>query len=117
MGFWMLLLLSCSDSEKVPRSFIGKEKMGDILFDISLSEGHMEAFHFKDSAKNRDSLLITDLEKVLSIHQVSKEQFLESYRFYLSHPAIYKAMADSMQAKAQRNQDKMYGRKRPRKAA
>ena len=108
-----LLLAACSGSGRVPGDVIPIERMGVILYDIGLSEAHMENYYFKDSTRDRDSMLVTELEKVLAIHGVSAQEFRESYAFYKSRPQIFKVMVDTLQSRAQRSQDKMYG-KRPR---
>lgn len=109
----LLLVFSCSRSRKVPSDIIDKDRMGSILFDIGMAEGHLETYYFKDSTYDRDSMLRIELEKVLAIHRVTQSEFRRSYDFYKSHPAIFKVMTDSLQARAQRSQDKMYG-KRPK---
>ena len=100
---------SCSRSGRVPSDVIGREEMGNILFDIGVAEGFVETHVYIDSSKNRDSLLRSELDKVLSIHDVSREEFLRSYGFYKSRPSIFKVMVDSLQARSQREQYKVYG--------
>jgi hypothetical protein len=110
--FFLLLafqwLLSCNPYDRIPADVIGKEKMGRILFEIGMAEGHMETYYFSDSSRNRDSLLKTELEKVLTIHKVSQPEFTRSYAFYQSRPHILKEVVDSMQVHAQRNQQKIF---------
>ncbi len=103
-----LWLLSCNPYDRIPGDVIGKEKMGRILFEIGMAEGHMETYYFSDSSRNRDSLLKTELQKVLAIHKVSQPVFIHSYAFYKSRPHILKEVVDSMQVHAQRNQQKIY---------
>jgi hypothetical protein len=82
--------------------------MSALLFDISMAEGHVENAYFRDSAKSRDSILKVELDRVLRMHGVSQQMFLESYRFYKSRPHLYKVMVDSLQARNQRDQQQMY---------
>lgn len=109
--------LSCSRSRSIPRDVLGKEEMGRLLFDIGMAEGHVEVYMYRDSAKSRDSLLRTELDRVLAIHGVSQEEFLRSHRFYKSRPTLYKEVVDTLQARSQRDQQKMYAprQKRPRR--
>ncbi len=83
-------LISCNPYDRIPGDVIGKEKMGRILFEIGMAEGHMETYYFSDSSLNRDSLLKSELQKVLYIHQVSQPEFVHSYAFYKSRPHILK---------------------------
>ena len=101
-------LLSCNPYDRIPGDVIGKEKMGRLLFEIGMAEGHMETYYFSDSSRNRDSLLKTELEKVLFIHKVSQPEFTRSFAFYQSRPHILKEVVDSMQVHAQRNQQKIF---------
>jgi hypothetical protein len=114
------LFFSCSRSGDVPSDMLDQEKMSALLFDISLAEGHVENAYFRDSAKSRDSILKVELDRVLKMHGVSQSKFVTSYRFYCSRPHLYKIMIDSLQARNQRDQQKMYlqpGQRRKRKSA
>jgi hypothetical protein len=94
--------------------------MSAILFDISMAEGHVENAYFRDSAKSRDSILKVELDRVLLIHDVSQSIFLSSYQFYKSKPHLFKTMVDTLQARTQRDQQKMYlqpGQRRKKKTA
>lgn len=106
LGF--MWLMSCNPYDRIPGDVIGKEKMGRILFEIGMAEGHMETYYFSDSSLNRDSLLRSELQKVLYIHQVSQSEFVHSYAFYKSRPHILKEVVDTMQVQAQRNQQKIF---------
>lgn len=111
---WALLLIiySCSNVNRVPSDVIPREKMGVILFELALAEGYLENYPFKDTTVNRDSMLTVELDKVLAIHKVSQKEFRDSYKFYKSHPQIFKVMTDTVYYRAQRSPEKMYG-KRP----
>lgn len=100
--------LSCSRSGKIPSDILDQERMSAILFDISMAEGHAENSYFRDSAKNRDSVLRVELDRVMQIHRISQTEFLRSYQFYKARPHLYKVMVDSLQARSQRDQQKMY---------
>jgi hypothetical protein len=111
---WALLLIiySCSNVGKVPSEVIQQEKMGVILFELALAEGYLENYPFRDTTVNRDSMLTIELDKVLAIHKVSQKEFRDSYKFYKSHPQIFKVMTDTVYNRVQRSPEKMYG-KRP----
>jgi len=112
------LLSACSRSSSIPSDVLDQERMSAILFDISMAEGHVENAYFRDSAKSRDSILKIELDRVLLIHNVSQSNFLSSYQFYKSRPHLYKTMVDTLQARTQRDQQKMYlqpGQRRKKK--
>ncbi len=117
--FCIIILSSCSRSSRIPSEILGQDRMSALLFDISMAEGHAENAYFRDTAKSRDSILKVELDRVLLIHGVSQQQFLDSYRFYKLNPHLYKVMVDSLQARSQRDQQKMYlqpGQRRKKKS-
>lgn len=120
VGLGLVILNSCSRSSRIPPDLLDQDRMSALLFDISMAEGHVENAYFRDSAKSRDSILKIELDRVLLIHGVSQQVFLDSYRFYKSKPHLYKVMVDSLQARSQRDQQKMYlqpGQRRKKKSA
>lgn len=104
----LIVLSACSRSRKVPSDVIGKDRMGRILYDIGLAEGAVETEYYRDSSRNKDSLLRTQLDKVMAIHGTSREEFRRSYDFYKRNPLILKEVVDSLQSRAQRNQQRMF---------
>lgn len=108
IGILLGSLASCSRSRSIPSDVLGKEEMGRVLFDIGMAEGHVEVYLYRDSSKNKDSLLRTELDRVLAIHGVDREEFLRSYRFYKSRPTLFKEVVDTLQARSQRDPQKMY---------
>jgi hypothetical protein len=100
--------ISCSRSREVPSGLIQKEQMGRILYDIGLAEGSVETEYYRDSSRNKDSLLRAQLDKVMAVHGTSREDFQRSYDFYKRNPHIFKEVVDTLQARAQRNQQRMF---------
>lgn len=103
-----LTFFSCSRSGHIPSDIIDRDKMSEILFDVAMAEGHVEHAHFRDSAKSRDSIFRIELDRVMTMHGVTSSSFVSSYRFYTSHPHHYKVLIDSLHARTQRDQQKMY---------
>jgi hypothetical protein len=50
----------------------------------------------KDSSLDRNTESIKLYGKVFALHEISKEQFKKSFSFYKSHPALFKAIMDSL---------------------
>jgi hypothetical protein len=82
--------------------------MGRILYDIGLAEGAVETEYYRDSSRNKDSLLRAQLDKVMAVHGTSREEFRSSYDFYKRNPHIFKEVVDTLQARSQRNQQRMF---------
>jgi hypothetical protein len=106
------LALSCSREEKMPKDVLPKEKMGTVLFEISMAESRLENYTFRDSTVNRDSALRVELDRVLLVHQLSQDGFRKSYDYYKMRPELMKEIMDTMYTRSQRSQDKLYGLRR-----
>ena len=106
--FLIAAAFACSRSREVPSDLIQKERMGRILYDIGLAEGAVETEYYRDSSRNKDSLLRAQLDKVMAVHGASREDFQKSYEFYKRNPQIFKEVVDTLQARAQRNQQRMF---------
>jgi hypothetical protein len=104
----MATFLSCSRSREVPSDLIPRERMGRILYDIGLAEGAVETEYYRDSSRNKDSILRSQLDKVMAVHGTSRAEFRRSYEFYKGNPHILKEVVDTLQARAQRNQQRMF---------
>lgn len=100
--------LACSRSREVPPGIIQREAMGRILYDIGLAEGAVETEYYRDSSRNRDSLLRAQLDRVMAVHGTNRDDFRRSYDFYKRNPHILKEVVDTLQSRAQRNQQRMF---------
>jgi Domain of unknown function (DUF4296) len=104
--------LSCSRQEKMPKDVVSKEKMGTVLFEISMAETRLENYTFRDSTVNRDSALKVELDRVLLVNQLSQDLFRSSYDYYKMRPEQMKEIIDTVYSRSQRSQDKLYGLRR-----
>lgn len=111
---WLtFIIISCSNDKRIPEDVLPEEKMGTVLFEIGMGEAMLEYYVFRDSTVNRDSALRSELDKVLQVHQLTQEDFRRSYDYYKARPALMKVMMDTVYARSQRSQEKLYG-KRPK---
>lgn len=113
MRYWLLCLLfifsACSKKDKIPPDVIGKEKMELVLWDMIQADRFVAQFLLKDSAKRniREESLIL-YEKVFQVHKISRDQFVKSYKYYLSRPDITRVIFDSLATRAQRKKEEVY---------
>lgn len=97
-GLWMLAgLNSCGRSEvQIPSTVLSSKSMIPIMVDVHVVEG----------ARN-GALILGDTNgiedyyaKIYEKHQITEQQFKESFAFYSSHPnlfiPIYEAVLDSL---------------------
>lgn len=106
-----LFLASCGRQDEIPEDVLPTERMGSILFDISMAEAFLENYVFRDSTVRRDSALHMQLETVLLANRISPESFRRSYAWYKQHPAVLRVVVDTVYARSQRSQEKLYGRR------
>ncbi|HKH62502.1 MAG TPA: DUF4296 domain-containing protein [Flavitalea sp.] len=98
-----IFLSGCTNTTKVPNDILSKKKMEVILWDMIQADRFNALFQLKDSAsKNIELEKFKLYEQVFAIHKTSKDDFIKSYKYYLSRPDMAKVMFDSMTAKAER---------------
>ena len=108
----ILIILSvfffASCSNKREAELIKKEKMIELITEISLADAYSETYILKDSSLNKDSVLQQELSTVYKINQVTPDQFASSYKYYSSNPILFKEIVDSAHARAYRKKDRIY---------
>jgi hypothetical protein len=104
---------ACAGEDEIPGDVLAREPMGNILFEISMAEAYLENYVFRDSTVKRDSALRMQLETVLLANKISPEAFRRSYAWYKQHPNDFRVVVDTMYARSQRSQEKLYGRRPP----
>jgi hypothetical protein len=112
LGIMMWGLVSCTDKDKIPPGVLGQDKMEKVLWDMIQAERYTNTF-MKDSAQNIKEETFKLYAQVFSIHNISKDQFIKSYKFYMSRPDIARPMFDSLATKANRRREEMYKGKTP----
>jgi hypothetical protein len=80
-----------------------------VLWDIIQAERFSSMFILKDSAtKNVEVETFKLYEQVFALHKISREKFVESYKYYLGRPDIAKVILDSITVKAERQKTSNY---------
>lgn len=100
-------LISCTDKDKIPAGVLPKDKMQKVLWDVIQAERFRETF-IRDSSKDLKAETFKLYAQVFEIHKVSKDEFVKSYKFYMSRPDIARDMFDSLASKANRVREDMY---------
>lgn len=98
----VLFLFACGDGDKVPGQYISKEKMSNILEDMSIADAYSSEYQAGSYSPNYDSVRQEKVKiyykQILDIHKVSVKEFMESYRYYESHPSRLKEVLQMAQA-------------------
>ena len=100
-------VVSCTDKDKIPAGVLPKDKMEKVLWDVIQAERYRETF-VRDSASDLKKETFKLYAQVFEIHQISREEFVKSYKFYMSRPDIARTMFDSLATRANRRRDEMY---------
>ncbi|HET8859140.1 DUF4296 domain-containing protein [Marivirga sp.] len=99
----ILIIVSCSGKEEVPKGVIAPEKMAEILSDIYLAEHKVNNVRIKqDSAQ----IVMRHYElKIFEDHNTTDSIYKESFKYYLDNPikleSIYDIVIDSISLKEQ----------------
>ena len=94
------LFYSCKES--VPSGLIQKNKMQEILWDVLRADALTQQLVKGDSAKLLADENVKLTKDVFLIHNVTEEQFQNSYDYYTHHPDIMSSMLDSLNAQQTR---------------
>jgi hypothetical protein len=109
----MWIVTGCSNKDQAPAGVLSKEKMEAVLWDIIQAERFTATFVAKDSSKNIKEENFKLYSKIFSIHNVTKDEFITSYKFYLSRPDIARVLFDSLSTMANRQREDMYKSQTP----
>src|SRR5580698_2130324 len=77
--------------------------MKSVLLDVLKANAYNDTRRFKDSNYLHDSAYATLYESIFVSHHITREQFYDSYDYYIARPDEFRAMIDSMAAKASRD--------------
>ncbi|MGH2554027.1 MAG: DUF4296 domain-containing protein [Chitinophagaceae bacterium] len=93
----MLSLTGCNKKNKIPGNIIPPKKMEAVLWDMMRADYFLTDYILqKDLSQDKKTESIKLYRQVFSLHNISKEQFTESFSYYQSHPAIFKNIMDSL---------------------
>ena len=102
-------LLAACDNNNRPKDLIPEPKMESVIWDMVQADEFIQNYVLKDSNKvNVNAERYKLYEKVLSVHNITKDQFKKSYEYYASHPGETKLLFDSLSARANRRIQESY---------
>lgn len=108
-GFIILFFSTgCTNQYKIPGDILPKDKMEKVLWDMILADRFSASFLVKDSTKNIKEETFKMYEQVFSIHKITRQEFVKSFKFYLERPDISQVMLDSLATHANRRRDELY---------
>lgn len=109
---WLIILIAtgCVNNDKIPPEIIEKPRMEKILWDMLEADRYVANFIMaRDGDSATKKLQAAEMyEQVFRLNNISRDEFLKSYKFYLGRPDITKVMFDSISARADRKRNEMY---------
>jgi hypothetical protein len=110
----VVIFAACSDSDKIPKGIIGKEKMEKVMWDMLMADRYVNLYinNSKDSTTDKKKDAAVVYERVFQMHGITRDEFIKSYKFYLSRPDITKVLFDSISAQAEKRRAEAHAPKR-----
>lgn len=104
------LAVACTSRNKIPSDVLEQEKMELVMWDMIQADRFSSQFLERDSTARKDIKTenLKLYERVFQLHQISQEEFVRSFNFYLSRPDLHKVIFDSMTARADRRRAELY---------
>ncbi|GAC1585149.1 MAG: hypothetical protein NVS3B19_02270 [Ginsengibacter sp.] len=91
-----LLLFSCTNNA-IPKDVLKQKEMQQVYWDLIRADNLSKEIIRRDSSKKLDAVNVDYVNKVLAIHNLSKEALDRSLNFYNKHPDLLEAIFDSIQ--------------------
>ena len=100
----LLVLVSCSGKKNLPTGIIEPKKMQQVMWDYIRADVYSNDFLKKDSSKKMNDTLenIRLQNKVFGFYRITREEFYNSYNYYIDHPEMMDPLMDSMISKQNR---------------
>jgi Domain of unknown function (DUF4296) len=99
----LLVIMGCASNDGVPGNIIPKDRMENILWDMIQADQFSNQYLIKDSSRiNVKKETVKLYAEVLKIHNISKEEFKNSFQFYLGRPDLEKKMLDTLSERARK---------------
>ncbi|RAK40936.1 UNVERIFIED_ORG: uncharacterized protein DUF4296 [Chitinophaga ginsengisegetis] len=102
LALLVVFLVACANSDQVPRKYISKERMTGILVDMSIADAYsneqqMQVTYTPNFDSLRQEKVKIYYKQILDLHKVTVKEFMESYRYYESHPNRLKEVFQMVQ--------------------
>lgn len=110
----VVIFAACTNNDKIPKGIIGKDKMEKIMWDMLMADRYVNLYitNKKDSTIDKKEDAAEVYERVFRMHGITRDEFIKSYKFYLSRPDITKVLFDSISARADKRRGEAHAPKR-----
>lgn len=99
-------IAGCRDKDGLPSGILKNEKMQAVLWDVIQAEAFTTQFIKKDTLKNAPLENAKLQQQIFAIHKISKEDFYDSYNYYIRHVDLMRTLLDSIASRGEREKYK-----------
>lgn len=106
----LLLGASCADpvEPKVKKGVITVNQMRYIMWDLFMADEYYMRMTINDTLNKKKYENLRLYDQVFRSYGISKQKFYDSYKYYASHPDLYKVLIDSVDGVAKKQRVKVY---------
>ena len=106
----IFLFIACTNKDKIPSDVLSRDEMEKVMWDMIQADRFSSQFLERDSVarKNIKTETLKLYERVFQIHKITREEFVHSFKFYLSRPDLNKVLFDTLSARANRRRAEVY---------
>ena len=115
MRFFMTILLAvifitaCTDKKSIPSGVLPQPRMEKVLWDMIVADRYATQFIMRDTTKKDITQETFRLySQVFAINDITREEFVKSYKFYMTRPDLSKVIFDTILQRANRLKEESY---------
>ena len=110
----LFTLFACNEeTEMIPDNVLSQEKMVSVMVDVQLVEAALIVNQLKgDEAKEA---AVNYYDSVMKQHNISREEFDVSFKYYAEHPGLMEQIYDEMLNELSKRQAEVENEKRKEK--
>ncbi len=95
-----VFFIACSSKLDVPSGILPFEKMQSVIWDMLRADALVSNQAIKDTSLNKVTASTNMYQQVFKIHNITKEEFKRSLKYYQSRPDLLQPMFDTLYNKA-----------------
>ncbi|MBG9374927.1 DUF4296 domain-containing protein [Panacibacter sp. DH6] len=102
-----VIFAACSSPNEIPDDVLGINEMKPIMWDMLRAGSLAQNLSGIDTVKIRD-ISTNSYQQIFQLYGISKEQFYDSYQYYIEHPDKQKILLDSVVGYANRKRMELF---------
>jgi hypothetical protein len=108
----LFVVLNSCKQEMIPKDILGQDKMANVLWDVIRADELLHYIPVSDSVVNQQfsnidlskySKEVVLYQKAFDAHNITADQFKNSFSYYQNRPHLLKVVLDSLRSISNRN--------------